>query len=246
MAPPIDIHGRRQIGTHARGPVGAGRGGRRTSTGAFSAAEATAAARSARVAAPRRPATARTWVACDRPPRRREGLGIGRRFSSVSITTTSGLRATMAAMSGFLVPPTVRRPGASQKRVTATGPTPQASRVSVTDGTRLTTRTTPVTGHSQPVEQICFLGLELGVGDDALLPQGVELLDLGGDRPRRARTGGPGRRGAGPDLVEWVAMTRCWIRAGWGKSGNTSALSRPADSSVTLPAPMMRSKKPWW
>ena len=49
----------------------------------------------------------------------------------------------MAATSGFFVPPTVGTPGASQKRVTATGVTPQASRVSVTDGTRLTTTSPP-------------------------------------------------------------------------------------------------------
>ena len=46
----------------------------------------------------------------------------------------------MAATSGSLVPPTWVSWGCSQKRVQATGSTPQASNVSVTDGTRLTTR----------------------------------------------------------------------------------------------------------
>jgi hypothetical protein len=39
-----------------------------------------------------------------------------------------------------LVPPTAGRSGCSQNRVHATGSTPQARRVSVADGTRLTTR----------------------------------------------------------------------------------------------------------
>ena len=46
----------------------------------------------------------------------------------------------MADTSGFFVPPTAGRPGAVQKRVTPTGVTPQASSVSVIEGTRLTTR----------------------------------------------------------------------------------------------------------
>ena len=46
----------------------------------------------------------------------------------------------MASTSGSLVPPTWGRSGCSQNRVHATGVTSQASSVSVTDGTRLTTR----------------------------------------------------------------------------------------------------------
>ena len=55
----------------------------------------------------------------------------------------------MAETSGSLVPPTWWRWGCSQNRVHATGSTPHASSVSVTDGTRLTTRgvTTPLTGR---------------------------------------------------------------------------------------------------
>ena len=62
-----------------------------------------------------------------------------RRFSSSHMHHQVGRRATMAATSGSLVPPTCGRSGCSQNRVHATGVTPQASSVSVTDGTRLTT-----------------------------------------------------------------------------------------------------------
>ena len=54
----------------------------------------------------------------------------------------------LLALTAF-VPPTAVSSGCSQNLVTATGTTSQASNVSVTDGTRLTTRT----ATSQPVEQ---------------------------------------------------------------------------------------------
>ena len=59
----------------------------------------------------------------------------------------------MASMSGSFVPPTARSSGCSQKRVTATGVTPHARRVSVADGTRLTTRTT----MGEPYRDECVL-----------------------------------------------------------------------------------------
>ncbi len=65
----------------------------------------------------------------------------------------------MAARSGFLVPPTVTSPGCSQNRVTPTGSTPQAMSVSVTDGTRLTTRLRPAAGpalRAQPPSSFSF------------------------------------------------------------------------------------------
>ena len=68
----------------------------------------------------------------------------------------------MAATSGFLVPPTWSSAGCSQNRVTAIGMTPQLSSVSVTDGTKLTTRTAAATGlHA--VEQLGLLGVEFGL-----------------------------------------------------------------------------------
>src|SRR5262249_59988595 len=62
------------------------------------------------------------------------------RFSSSFTTTRSGASATIASTSGFLVPPIVGRSGCSQNRVHATGSTPNARSVSVTDGTSETTR----------------------------------------------------------------------------------------------------------
>ena len=121
------------------------------------------------------------------------------RFSSLSITTRSGDSATMAATSGFLVPPTVGTPGASQKRVTATGVTPQASSVSVTDGTRLDAPGAPSI-HSRSSSSR-LLGLELGVGDQAPPAQPVELLDLGGYRPARPGPDHPGCAGLAPGPV---------------------------------------------
>ena len=87
------------------------------------------------VDARRSPATARATAR-----RRASASASSSRFSSSHITTRSGASATMAATSGSLVPPTCGRSGCSQNRVHATGVTPQASSVSVTDGTRLTTR----------------------------------------------------------------------------------------------------------
>ena len=88
----------------------------------------------------------------------------------------------MASTSGSLVPPTCGRSGCSQKRVQATGVTPQASSVSVTDGTRLTTRA----GAGAPLTcgraAAAFLACELGLGEEPLATQLVELADLLGDR----------------------------------------------------------------
>ena len=64
----------------------------------------------------------------------------------------------MAAMSGSLVPPTCVKSGCSQKRVQATGVTPHASSVSVTEGTSETTR-----GCSHAIEQLRLLLVELGL-----------------------------------------------------------------------------------
>src|SRR5579884_3728428 len=86
-------------------------------------------------------ATSRTARARTSRPAATRASWSSRRFSSSSTTTRSGRRATMAATSGFLVPPTWRRPGCSQNRVQATGTRSQATSVSVTDGTRLTTLT---------------------------------------------------------------------------------------------------------
>src|SRR5579859_4209481 len=94
------------------------------------------------------------------------------------MTTTSGRKAMMAARSGSLVPPTALSSGCSQNLVTPTGRMDQASRVSVTDGTRLTTRN----DKSEPVEEFGLGCLKLRLRQDATPAKLIELLDLLGDR----------------------------------------------------------------
>src|SRR5580704_4774577 len=97
----------------------------------------------------------------------------------------------MAATSGSLVPPTALSSGCSQNLVTPTGRMDQASKVSVTEGTRLTTRG----NNSEPVQQFCLGCLELRLRQDAALAELVELLDLLGDRQTLGQSGGPGLAG---------------------------------------------------
>src|ERR687897_3278275 len=143
-------------------------------------------------------------------PARASASASSRRFSSTHITTRSGRSSTIARTSGSLVPPTCGTSGRSQNLVHATGDTPQASKVSVTEGTRLMTRgaaaDTRVPLHA--VEERLLLAGELVFGEEALLAQLVELADLGGDRLGVVACAGGGRtRGGGDaDAVELAVL----------------------------------------
>src|SRR5262249_44384617 len=191
------IHGRRQIGTNARRPRAAD-----GSTGGSGHATSTASASPVRNGATS--ATDRTLVTGSRTPAAPRAPASARRFSSSFTTTRSGSSATMAATSGSLVPPTVGKPGCSQNRVTATGRTPQASSVSVTEGTRLTTRTGRRRGQWAAgrsavrvgdAEESTLLDVELLAGERAALQHALELLEL-----RRGVKGGGGA-GTGKEAV---------------------------------------------
>src|SRR5262249_34231846 len=141
-------------------------------------------------------ATERGDIECSVMPAARSALASSMRFSSSLTTTRSGARATIAATSGFFVPPTVGSPGCSQKRVHAIGVTPSASRVSVADGTSETTRGAALTcAPSHTFEQLRLLRLELGRGDAAAVAPRGELLELFGPaRPPARRARGRRRR----------------------------------------------------
>src|SRR4051794_4020690 len=177
----IVIHGRRQIGTKAvvQGctPLGAGGDG---STGSSPRRARTASIISAT------PARLVTPVDITSIPSAARAAASSRRFSSRSISTRSGPSATMAATSGSFVPPTWTIVGCSQKRVHATGTTPHAMSVSVSEGTRLTTRT-----PASAAEQARLLRVELFLCQRATLQQTLQLLQLTGDIERRSDRGGP-------------------------------------------------------
>src|SRR5438445_3282493 len=183
------------MGTKAlsrRAPVaassgGAGPSGPVVSSTRFSPSRAARAARAGATSS-----TERMTTTCRSRPAASSASASSLRFSSSHSTTRSGPSSTMAATSGFFVPPTVGTPGSpvtSQNRVTATGAMPQACSVSVAEGTRLTTRgdLSPVTAAptaplSQAVEELGLLGVELGLADHAPLAQLVQLLQLLGKR----------------------------------------------------------------
>ena len=136
-------------------------------------------------APPRRPRRARRRPRGGSPRRTsRRGPGRGRRSP---------------ATSGSLVPPTCGRSGCSQNRVQATGSTPQASSVSVTDGTRLTTR-----ARASRPEQLRLLGLVLGRGERA-------LLDAGRGASRAARPSRASAPVAGPRTRSNLRFSLCSI-----------------------------------
>ena len=140
--PFIVIHGRRQIGTNARPrrPAGGTGGPEPRSEGSRcrrrdARPPAASASRHGSTSA-----TASTWVTCSRSPAAVSASASARRFSSSFTTTRSGASATIAARSGSFVPPTAAARGARRSGSPRPGDTDQASSVSVTEGTRLTTR----------------------------------------------------------------------------------------------------------
>ena len=147
------------------------------------------------------------------------------------------------------------KPGCSQNRVTATGAMPQASSVSVTEGTRLTTRTGRGRGRRRQREPPD----RSGAASRPRTPRGsacpaaaclrasragwrcrwrrAPCLPPPPPPPRRRRTGGSRSRSSD-------AWMRFWIWSGWRTSVNRCWPSSPADSTSRSPAPTMRSRMP--
>ena len=90
-------------------------------------------------------ATDRGDIECRSRPRATSASASSTRFSSSFTTTTSGSSATTASTSTRLVPPITGTPAKSQKRVQPTGVTPNATSVSLADGTSETTRSSVLT-----------------------------------------------------------------------------------------------------
>jgi hypothetical protein len=132
VSAPSAIQGRRQIGTNAVVRGSTGGGGCHARPGA-----PTTVASSPHCSAVS--CNDRTAKVNSGTPAASRAAASSRRFSSASTTTRSGRRATIAPTSGSLVPPTRGMRGCSQNLVQATGSIPQASNVSVADGTRETT-----------------------------------------------------------------------------------------------------------
>ena len=130
---------------------------------------------------------------CTATPAAASASASSRRFSSSHITTRSGASATIAVDVRVLRAADVRQVGLlAEAGARPPGAIPQASSVSVTDGTRLTTRL-----RAHIAEQLRLLGLVLGRVSTPCWTQLVELLELLGGRERRPRRRGraarPGR-----------------------------------------------------
>ena len=131
MSPRIVIHGRRQIGTNARTPLGASGGG--TATPPSGPAEqvepesTSTAARRTRQRADRELGVGHRLddEGAGGTPAATSASASSRRFSSSHRITTSGASATIASMSGSLVPPTVGQRRLLAEAGTATGLTPE-------------------------------------------------------------------------------------------------------------------------
>ena len=239
-AGPSAIQGRRQIGTNAV---------RVTSSSGFVAA-ATASATETDNRSPRGPngasrATASTAPASDRTsvtrrssPAAASSSASSRRFSSTSSTTTSGASVTIAATSGFFVPPTVGSDGCSQKRVQATTSAPAASSVSVADGTRLTTRgRTSVTAEEPPLLPFELVGVSV---PRPIIPSSFSSWEATSVPPTDPRP--TNLRFSFSSIWAWI-----WFltRSGLRMSVNSWRPSSPPDSMRRSPAPIIRSRIDW-